>query len=173
MSSDLLTWLLSLSEAALFFAGGVLFALYRAAAAGERATQAGEERHVYQSALADTRASGEVLRAILERETSHGVAGAVIADDLGLIIAGKGELCEVLAAYGAVLAGVGDKTREALPLRQVRKLVIEDECNTRLTVRPIASADDQFALVTLSCGQQGSATGARRAPEATRNAQAR
>jgi predicted regulator of Ras-like GTPase activity (Roadblock/LC7/MglB family) len=168
MTPDLLVWLLSLTEAALFFAGGVLFALYRADATEKRGaraqeaprptsepTVAGEERGVYQSALANALVSGEVLRGILDRETRHrDVAGAVIADDLGLVVAGKGALCDVLAAYGAVLAGIGEKTREVLPLRELRKLVIQDAADMTLTVRPIATADDQFALVTLTCGQQ-------------------
>jgi predicted regulator of Ras-like GTPase activity (Roadblock/LC7/MglB family) len=148
MTTDLLLWLLSLSEAALFFAGGVLFAAYRAARA-ETAAHA-EEQRVYQPTLA----SGDVLRKILARETRNGgMAGAVIADDLGLVVAGQGELCEALAAYGAVLAGVGAKTRELLPFEQLRKVTVQDD-RTTLTVRPIATADDHFTLVTLSSAQQ-------------------
>lgn len=154
MTAELLVWLLSLGEAVLFFAGGLLFALYRAARA-DTADAAGEEQRAYQAALAGTAASGDVLRELLERETRQGgVAAAVIADTLGLVVAGQGELCEALAAYGAVLAGVGDKTREALAFNQVHKLTVQDE-RTTLTVRPIATAHDQFTLVTLTCAPQG------------------
>lgn len=152
MTADLLLLLLSLSEAALFFAGGLLFAAYRAARAGARAST--DDQRTRLPPLADTRASGDVLRKILAQETRNGgMAGAVIADDLGLVVAGQGELCEVLAAYGAALAGAGAKTRELLPFEQLRKLTVQDD-RTTLIVRPIATADDHFTLVTLSCAQE-------------------
>jgi predicted regulator of Ras-like GTPase activity (Roadblock/LC7/MglB family) len=102
-------------------------------------------------ALPDSGARGESLRAMLERETSGGAfAGAVITDGLGLVVASQGEYAEALAAYGAFLAGVGAKARAALPLGELRQLTLQDENETMLSVRPIVSADDELALVTLS-----------------------
>jgi predicted regulator of Ras-like GTPase activity (Roadblock/LC7/MglB family) len=102
-------------------------------------------------ALPDSGARGEALRAILERETSGGAfAGAVITDGLGLVVAARGEHAEALAAYGAFLAGVGAKARAALPLGELRQLTLQDENDTLLSVRPIASAEDDLALVTLT-----------------------
>jgi predicted regulator of Ras-like GTPase activity (Roadblock/LC7/MglB family) len=103
----------------------------------------------------DAGARGDVLRTILDRETyGNGFTGAVIADELGLVVAAKGEYGDALAAYGAFLAGVGAKTRDALPLRELRQLTIQDDCDTTLTVRPIASAEDHLALVTLAAGSR-------------------
>jgi predicted regulator of Ras-like GTPase activity (Roadblock/LC7/MglB family) len=102
-------------------------------------------------ALPDSGARGEALRAILERETHGGsFAGAVITDGLGLVVAAQGEYAEALAAYGAFLAGVGAKARAALPLGELRQLTLQDENDTMLSVRPIASAEDELALVTLA-----------------------
>lgn len=102
----------------------------------------------------DAGARGDELRTILDRETSgNGFTGAVIADELGLIVASTGEFGDALAAYGAFLAGVGAKTRGVLPLQALRQLVIQDDYDATLTVRPIVSADDQLALVTLAPGR--------------------
>lgn len=107
----------------------------------------------------DVGTRGEVLRSILDRETrGSGFTGAVIADELGLVVASTGEYGDALAAYGAFLAGVGAKTRDALPLRELRQLTIQDDYDTTLTVRPIASAEDNLALVTLAAGQHNTAS---------------
>jgi predicted regulator of Ras-like GTPase activity (Roadblock/LC7/MglB family) len=99
----------------------------------------------------DGGARGEVLEAMLERETrGRGYAGAVISDGLGLVVAASGEHAEALAAYGAFLLGVGKRARAALPLRELRKLTLQDEIDGVLTVRPIAAPDDELALVTLA-----------------------
>jgi hypothetical protein len=75
-------------------------------------------------------------------------------------VASTGEYGDALAAYGAYLAGVGAKTRSVLPLHELRQLVIQDDHDTTLTVRPIASADDHLSLVTLAPGRP-SASGTR------------
>lgn len=111
--------------------------------------------------LPDGGARVEALHAILERETRGGAfLGAVITDGLGLVVASSGEYAEALAAYGAFLAGVGAKARAALPLRELQKLTLQDENETVLTVRPIASAEDELALVTLAAahGEPASAS---------------
>ena len=108
--------------------------------------------------VVDAGVRGDVLRSILDRETSgNGYTGAVIADELGLIVASTGEYGDALAAYGAYLAGVGAKTRSVLPLHELRQLVIQDDHDTTLTVRPISSAEDHLALVTLAPGRPSGA----------------
>jgi predicted regulator of Ras-like GTPase activity (Roadblock/LC7/MglB family) len=147
----LLAWLLSTLGALLFFAAGALFALSR-----------GDKKAPVLSIHAtpgprlepEMSPSGDVLRKLLDRETQDGrLAGAVIADELGLVVASTGEYGDALAAYGAVLAGLGTKTREALPLNQLRQVIVQDDHDMTLTVRPIVSAEDHFALVTLAAGQ--------------------
>jgi predicted regulator of Ras-like GTPase activity (Roadblock/LC7/MglB family) len=106
----------------------------------------------------DAGAGGDALRTILDKETrGNGFAGAVIADGLGLVVAATGEYGDALAAYGAFLAGVGAKTRDALPLSELRQVIVQDDHDMTLTVRPIASADDNLALVTLAAGRRNGA----------------
>jgi len=53
---------------------------------------------------------------------------------------------------GAYLADVGSKTRDMLPLHQVSQVVIRDDHDVTLTVRPLAADDPGLALVTLAVG---------------------
>jgi predicted regulator of Ras-like GTPase activity (Roadblock/LC7/MglB family) len=149
MTPALLAWVLSGLGAMLFFAAGVLFALSR-----------GTRPVVPQAEVVPPRleeegfATGDILRQLLDRETQGSrLAGAVIADELGLVVASTGEHGDALAAYGAALVGLGAKTREALPLTQLRQVTVQDDRDMTLTVRPIAAAQDHFALVTLAAGQ--------------------
>lgn len=111
-------------------------------------------------AMLDAAAHGDALRTILDRETrGNHYTGAVITDGLGLVVAATGEYGDALAAYGAFLAEVGAKTRDALPLHTLRQVIVQDDRDTTLTVRPIASTEDNLALVTLAKGL-GDASGA-------------
>jgi predicted regulator of Ras-like GTPase activity (Roadblock/LC7/MglB family) len=113
--------------------------------------QARRSTHPEPPVMPAGRTRGDALRSILERETrGPGVAGAVIADELGLVVASTGEYGDALAAFGAYLADVGSKTRGVLPLHEVRQVIVQDDHHMTLTVRPLASADDNLALVTLS-----------------------
>jgi predicted regulator of Ras-like GTPase activity (Roadblock/LC7/MglB family) len=104
--------------------------------------------------VVDAGARSEALRNILDQETSgYSFTGAVITDDQGLIVASTGEYGDALAAYGAFLAGVGERSRSELPLHELRQVVIQDDHDATLTVRPLASADDHLALVTLALGR--------------------
>jgi predicted regulator of Ras-like GTPase activity (Roadblock/LC7/MglB family) len=149
MTAALLAWMLSALGAVLFFAAGVLFSLSRA-----HTKKPPLSIHASPPRLEHGSASGDVLRQLLDRETgSRQLAGAVIADELGLVVASTGEYGDALAAYGAVLAGLGNRTSEALPLHQLRQVTVQDDHDMTLTVRPIAAAEEHFALVTLASGQ--------------------
>jgi predicted regulator of Ras-like GTPase activity (Roadblock/LC7/MglB family) len=161
MTPYTLAWLLSFLAAALFFAAGLFFARHRALALIdnkplESSVAVRESQPVDRAMLTDTLGSGDSLRAVLERESGRSdLTSAVIADELGLVVASTGgELSDALAAYGAVLAGIGAKTRDALPLHDVRQVVVQDDHDMTLTVRKIDSVDEQFALVTLTSGQE-------------------
>ncbi|MET0386330.1 MAG: hypothetical protein ABW321_10250, partial [Polyangiales bacterium] len=95
---------------------------------------------------------GDALQLIVDDETEHGGArSAVIADELGLVVAASGvvgEYGDALAAFGAYLADVGTRTRDVLPLHEVRQVVVRDDHDTTLTVRPLATEDPGLALVT-------------------------
>ena len=186
MNAALWAWLLSLAGAALFFAAGSLFSLRRSAlhthrqrdqdnelkalqaerdrlrssvAELEQEAQLSKARHSSRPpVLVDVGARGAALRDILDEETrGNGFTGAVITDGMGLIVASTGEYGDALAAYGAFLADVGAKTRDALPLHDLRQVIVQDDHDSILTVRPITSAEDNLALVTLAPGRHDGA----------------
>jgi predicted regulator of Ras-like GTPase activity (Roadblock/LC7/MglB family) len=175
MNMAILAWGMSVLGALLFFTAGILFSLQRKpegavpearesrpSGVHRRSTLAPAERarHEVRRLVEDLRSEaqkegserpGTVLRAILAAETRGSeFSGAVIADELGLVVASTGEHGDALAAYGAFLAGVGAKTSDNLPLTELRQLIVQDENDSTLTVRPIVASNDNFALVTLS-----------------------
>jgi predicted regulator of Ras-like GTPase activity (Roadblock/LC7/MglB family) len=84
----------------------------------------------------------------------------VIADELGLLVAASSatnEYNDALAALGAYLADVGSRTRDILPLRKLRHVVVCDDHDVTLTVRPLAMDDPGLALVTLAVEPTSSA----------------
>lgn len=165
MSATILAWLLSIAGAALFFAAGVLYQRLRSAlrdARSERAVDASpsgvrakRELVPAHSPAAEAGSRAELFQAILDRETDGSeYAGAVIADELGLVVAARGDYGDALAAYGAFLAGIGTKTRSELPLHELRQVIVQDDRDAALTIRPLAAVEDRLALVTLDLGRQ-------------------
>jgi predicted regulator of Ras-like GTPase activity (Roadblock/LC7/MglB family) len=106
-------------------------------------------------------ATGRALQTIVDTETRLGRAkSAVIADELGLLVAASSatnEYNDALAALGAYLADVGSRTRDILPLRKLRHVVVCDDHDVTLTVRPLAMDDPGLALVTLAVEPTSSA----------------
>jgi predicted regulator of Ras-like GTPase activity (Roadblock/LC7/MglB family) len=107
-------------------------------------------------------ATGRALQTIVDTEMRLGRAkSAVIADELGLLVAASSatnEYNEALAALGAYLADVGSKTRDILPLRNLRQVTVCDDHDVTLTVRPLATDDPGLALVTLAVEPTSTAT---------------
>ena len=98
---------------------------------------------------------GDALQSIVDREADDAnVQAAVIADELGLVVVSTGEYGDALAAFGAYLKDVGSKTREVLPLNEVRQVTVRDDHGVTLSVRPLELVDANLALVTLAVGQQ-------------------
>lgn len=158
MNMTLLAWGMSFVGALLFFSAGAFYALRRLSRVSDGAplepmSEPSPLRVEPPPVVMERSARSDVFHAILQAETRDAhLAGAVIADDAGLVVACTGEHGEALAAYGALLAGVGTKTRDGLPLRELRQVIVQDDQDMILTVRPIAAADDTFALVTLARG---------------------
>lgn len=105
--------------------------------------------------------TGSALQKIVDTETRTGRAkSAVIADELGLLVAassGSGEYNDALAALGAYLADVGNRTQDILPLRKLQQVIVRDDQDVTLTVRPLATDDPGLALVTLAVEPTSSA----------------
>jgi predicted regulator of Ras-like GTPase activity (Roadblock/LC7/MglB family) len=163
VSPVLWAWLLSSAGALLFFAAGATWFKQRALrGAGNGAFGAAPDPSRTTSAGAvhalrtegSTATNSQALQAIVDREVaSRGAQSAVIADEIGLVIAASSqgsEHGEALAAFGVYLAEVGTRMRSALPLHEVRHVIVRDDRDTTLTVRPIEHGDHRFALVTLA-----------------------
>jgi predicted regulator of Ras-like GTPase activity (Roadblock/LC7/MglB family) len=83
---------------------------------------------------------------------TRGVRSAVLADELGLVIAGVGEDHNSLAGFGALLGGVATKAREFLPLGTFKRIELEDEHHATISASPLALHDGSIMLVTLTAG---------------------
>ena len=144
MSLLIWAWLLSALAAGLFFSAGVAWVKQRGARADARSDAARRPADI----------NSDALQSIVEAEVrTRGAKSAVITDELGLVVAASSagsEHGDALAAFGAYLAEVGTKARRVLPLHEVRQVIVRDDRNMTLIVRPIESADHSLALVTLA-----------------------
>jgi predicted nuclease with TOPRIM domain len=87
------------------------------------------------------------------------VRSAVIADELGLVVASHGTHGEELAAIGALFARSSSEARKVLPLDNLQRVILEDERNISVAIRPLrsfegGSADTELTLVTLAVGTE-------------------
>jgi hypothetical protein len=80
---------------------------------------------------------------------------AVVADELGLVVASHGTLGDEVAAVGSLLSRAGGKALEVLPLRNLHRVTVEDDQRVALTLRPLPTRegkDSDLALITLAVG---------------------
>jgi hypothetical protein len=113
--------------------------------------------------------AGDVLQALVDGVSgSAEIRSAVVADDLGLVVASHGELSDEVAAVGALFGRAGLQAQKVLPLHKVQRVTVEDDRNVTLTLRPLQtdeSVEGDLALITLQVGSSGE-----RASEAVRSA---
>jgi hypothetical protein len=100
--------------------------------------------------------AGDVLQELVDKVSgSQGVRCAVVADDLGLVVASHGELGDEVAAVGALFGRAGLQAQKVLPLRKVQRVTVEDDQDVTLTLRPLQtdeSVEGDLALITLAIG---------------------
>jgi hypothetical protein len=80
---------------------------------------------------------------------------AVVADEMGLVVASHGTMGDEVAAVGALLSRAGAKAIEVLPLRNLHRVTVEDDQRVVLTLRPLPTRDGKesdLALLTLGVG---------------------
>ena len=101
--------------------------------------------------------AGDVLQALVDRVSgAANVRCAVVADDLGLVVASHGEMGDEVAAVGALFGRAGLQAQKVLPLRKVQRVTVEDDENVTLTLRPLQTDDTMegdLALITLAVAQ--------------------
>jgi hypothetical protein len=102
--------------------------------------------------------AGDVLQALVDRMSGEAeIRCAVVADDLGLVVASHGELGDEVAAVGALFGRAGLQAQRVLPLRKVQRVTVEDDHNVTLTLRPLqtdGSVEGDLALITLAVGAE-------------------
>jgi hypothetical protein len=100
--------------------------------------------------------AGDVLQALVDGVSgSAEIRCAVVADDLGLVVASHGELGDEVAAVGALFGRAGLQAQKVLPLHKVQRVTVEDDQNVTLTLRPLltdGSMEGDLALITLAVG---------------------
>jgi hypothetical protein len=99
---------------------------------------------------------GDVFQAFVDQVSRLAdVRCAVIADELGLVVASHGEMSDEVAAVGALFARAGSKAIEVLPLRNVHQVTVEDDQKVALNLRPLQTSDgvdSDLTLITLGVG---------------------
>jgi predicted regulator of Ras-like GTPase activity (Roadblock/LC7/MglB family) len=87
---------------------------------------------------------------LVELSSGPGVTGAVIADDLGLLVAGDHGSGVTLAAVGGYLHGVGMRMREFLGIGATARILVEDETGNSVTAMPMPGATAQLVAVVVT-----------------------
>jgi hypothetical protein len=75
--------------------------------------------------------------------------GAVVADEVGSLLVGSGDLAEALAAFGAYIRDASARTDRLLPLEGVDEVDIRDRGGMLLSTRVVAHAPSEVCLVLL------------------------
>ena len=104
----------------------------------------------------------QLYRTIIERlDVVPGVRGAVVADELGSLVVGSGELGEGLAAFGAYIRDASARTEGLLPLDVVDEIALRDKAGAIFSTRLIAAQPSELSLVLFGTGDDALAAASR------------
>jgi hypothetical protein len=78
-----------------------------------------------------------------------GLKGAVLADEIGSVLVGEGDLAEGMAAFGAFIKDASSRTDRLLPLEGVEEVDIRDRRGVQLSTRVIAQTPSELCVVLL------------------------
>ncbi len=78
--------------------------------------------------------------------------GAVVADELGLPVAGTGNNLNALAGMAAIFSIIDERIHTMLSLGELEKLVIVDNNDLTLTIYPFTFLHERLMLTTLTIG---------------------
>ncbi len=96
---------------------------------------------------------GQSLQSILDRlSEAEYTRAAVVADELGLVVAGVGNQADAMAGAGALFADLETRLQPILSLGTVERLTLSGVDDLTLTVQPFQVATDKLVLATLSVG---------------------
>lgn len=101
----------------------------------------------------DEQGLGNALQRVINRLTSEkGARAAVLADELGLVVAGVGDTVDAMAAVSAIFSEINAKIRGVLPLGTLRQLTITDANELTFSAQPFETSSGQLVLATLIPG---------------------
>jgi hypothetical protein len=78
-----------------------------------------------------------------------GLRGVVVADEMGSVLVGSGELAEGMAAFGAYIRDASARADRLLPLEGVEEIDIRDRKGMLLSTRVVAHGPSEFCVVLL------------------------
>ncbi len=104
--------------------------------------------------LGDRATHGEALQFVADSLVNGGARCAAVTDELGLPVAGSGELAEALAAYGSLLADVATRGQKILPFGLATRITLEDDLRLSVSARRIDAQGAGLWVVTLGSGPQ-------------------
>jgi predicted regulator of Ras-like GTPase activity (Roadblock/LC7/MglB family) len=90
-----------------------------------------------------------MVNALSKNESSRGV---VLADELGLLVAGTGDHTEPMAAMAAVFSTLNERVGSIFPIGPIDQIVIENTDDLTITMQPYEIATEKLVLTALSVG---------------------
>jgi hypothetical protein len=110
----------------------------------------------------------ELYRSVVDKlGTIAGLKAAVVADEVGSLLVGNGDLAEGLAAFGAYIRDASARTDRLLPLEGVDEVDIRDRNGSLLSTRVIFQKA-QLSLIVLCSGDASMAAAKKLAAETLR-----
>jgi hypothetical protein len=101
----------------------------------------------------------EAYRSVVDRVAAvGGIRGAVLADEVGSVLLGRGELADGLAAFGAYIRDASSRTERLLPIESVMEIDIRDRKGMVLSTRVVTPGPGTLSVVFL--GTLGNAVNA-------------
>jgi hypothetical protein len=111
----------------------------------------------------------DLYRELIKRaSTIIGLEGAVIADEVGSVVVGSGDLAEGLAAFGAYIRDASSRTERLLPLEGVEEVDIRDRGGMLLSTRVVLQSPAELSLVLFGRADASIATAKKLAEEKLR-----
>ncbi|MGD9200576.1 MAG: hypothetical protein PVI26_03355 [Chitinispirillia bacterium] len=96
-----------------------------------------------------SKALGQIVKKLTKSKDSRGV---VVADELGLPVAGTSNNLNALAGMAAIFSIIDERIHTMLSLGKLEKLIIVDENNLTLTIFPFTILKERLMLTTLTLG---------------------
>lgn len=92
-----------------------------------------------------------LVQSLVSRDNNR---GAVVADQLGLAVAGCAEQIDALAGVGGLFCSIDEKIHSLLPFGTLERFDCVDTNELHLSVFPVVLSKEKLMVTTISSGQQ-------------------